>query len=247
MQFQTPLIRATLVRRYKRFLADIVLPDGREVTAHCANPGAMTGLMSPGAVIWVEPNSDPKRKLGFSWKLIELGQDYACIDTAMPNRLVAEALAQGKIPELAGAISICPEVRYGENSRIDFLLTGQRSDTYVEVKAVSLRRGDWAEFPDSVTKRGAKHLAELAEMARQGHRAVMLYLVQRTDCLGFRLAADIDPAYAAAFSKAAASGVETLCYTTTISPAGMQIADRLPIGFSEQFSPNGLASPVISD
>ena len=247
MQFQTPLVRATLVRRYKRFLADIILPDGREVTAHCANPGAMIGLMQAGSAIWVEPNDDPKRKLGYSWKLIELGQGFACIDTAIPNKLVAGALAQRQIAELAGATTIRPEVRYGENSRVDFLLTGPGPKTYVEVKAVSLRRGDWAESPDTVTRRGAKHLAELTEMVRQGHRAVMLYLVQRTDCHRFRLAADIDPAYAAAFTKATAHGVEALCYSTGISPLGMQIGTRLPLAWPEQFSPDGLASPDVSD
>lgn len=227
MQFQTPLVRATLVKRYKRFLADIILPDGRQTTAHCANPGAMTGLAEPGATIWVEPNDDPKRKLGFSWKLVDLSPGWACVDTALPNLLVAEALGLGRIPELAGYATLQREVKYGENSRIDFLLTGPQGKTYVEVKAVSLKRDGWAEFPDSVTKRGAKHLNELAQMVQQGHRAVMLYLMQRDDCHRFRLAADIDPAYAAAFSAARDAGVMALCYGTEISPEAMAVSGRL--------------------
>ncbi|MDA0221919.1 MAG: DNA/RNA nuclease SfsA [Proteobacteria bacterium] len=234
MQFQTPLIRATLVRRYKRFLADIILPDGREVVAHCANPGAMTGLNMPGATIWVEPNDDPKRKLRFSWKLVEIGTDWACIDTALPNELVAEALAQRQIPELAIFDTLKREVKYGENSRIDFLLNTGGLNTYVEVKAVSLKRDGWAEFPDSVTKRGTKHLNELAKMVVQGHRSVMVYLVQRTDCIRFRLAADIDPSYAAAFTRASDAGVEMLCLATEISPYGMLVAGLLPIDPPQQ-------------
>jgi len=234
MQFQTPLIRASLVRRYKRFLADIILPDGREVTAHCANPGAMTGLMTPGVTVWVEPNDDPKRKLRYSWKLIELGDDWVCVDTALPNALIAEALAKAQIAELNGFDTIKPEVKYGENSRIDFLLRGGGPDIYVEVKAVSLKRDGWAEFPDSVTKRGTKHLAALSEMVDQGHRAVMLYLVQRTDCCRFRLAADIDPTYARAFDLARAAGVEMLCYGTAISSNAMHVTSPLMIGVPEK-------------
>ena len=234
MQFQTPLIRATLVRRYKRFLADIILPDGREVTAHCANPGAMTGLAEPGTKIWVEPNDDPKRKLGFSWKLVELTNGWACIDTALPNQIIGAALTSRQIPGLTGFQSLRREVRYGENSRVDFLLTGNGPDIYVEVKAVSLKRDQWAEFPDTVTKRGTKHLAELAEMCRQGHRAVMVYLVQRTDCAGFRLAGDIDPAYAAGFVAATKAGVTALCLTTKISPTGIHINGAMDIDAPRQ-------------
>lgn len=234
MQFQTPLIRATLVRRYKRFLADIILPDGREVVAHCANPGAMTGLNAPGAVIWVEPNDDRKRKLRFSWKLIEIGPHLACIDTALPNHLVAEALANRQIAAFANFDTLKREVKYGENSRIDFLLDTAGSKTYVEVKAVSLNREGWAEFPDSVTKRGTKHLYELAEMVALGHRAAMLYLVLRTDCTRFRLAADIDPAYAAAFVLARNAGVEILCLSTEVSPLAMTVAGHLPIELPKQ-------------
>ncbi len=232
MQFQTPLIAATLIRRYKRFLADITLPDGVETTAHCANPGAMTGLMDQGARIWVEQNDDPKRKLKFSWKLIELGHGHwACLDTSLPNKLVAEALRAGKIPELLGYTHIRPEVKYGESSRIDFLLKGEgRPNTYVEVKAVTLMRAPGlAEFPDSVTKRGTKHLHELIEMVHEGHRAVMLYVVHRTDCARFTIAADIDPDYAEAFAAARLAGVEMICYGTNISTTSVTLANGLPV------------------
>ena len=232
MRFQTPLIEAVLLRRYKRFLADIRLPDGREVTAHCPNPGAMLGLADPGRRIWVEPNDDPGRKLRFGWRLVELGEGHlAGIDAGLPNRVVAEALARGGIPPLAGYGTIRPEQRYGTNSRIDFLLSEPgRADAYIEVKNVHLRRrGDWAEFPDCVTARGAKHLAELAHIARAGGRAIMLYLGQRSDCTRFRLASDLDPAYAAAFDAARAAGVEMLCHGTRITPGGVWLDRALPV------------------
>ena len=232
MRFQPPLIEATLIRRYKRFLADIRLPDGQEVTAHCPNPGAMLGLKDDGARIWVEPNNDPRKKLKYAWRLVDLGAgQFAGIDATLPNRVVAEALKAGQIPELTGYGTIRPEQRYGENSRIDFLLGEPgRPDAYVEIKNVHLRRdGDWAEFPDCVTARGAKHLAELSRIAADGGRAVMLYLVQRTDCARFRLAPDLDPAYARAFDAARAAGVEMLCYGSRITPEGVWLDQPLPV------------------
>jgi sugar fermentation stimulation protein A len=237
MRFQTSLLPARLVRRYKRFLADVLLEDGREVTAHCPNPGAMTGLAEPGMRVWLEPNDDPRKKLKFGWRLVELpGGHLAGIDTAVPNRIVAEALAEGRIGTLGGYGAIRPEQRYGENSRIDFLLSEPgRADAYVEVKNVHLRRdGDWAEFPDCVTARGAKHLVELSRIAQGGGRAVMLYVVQRTDCARFRLAPDLDPAYARAFDAARAAGVEMICQGTEISPGGVTLSGPLPVDPAEQ-------------
>jgi len=227
MRFQTPLVPARLLRRYKRFLADMTLADGREVTAHCPNPGSMMGLAEPGTRCWLEPNDDPARKLGFGWRLVELeGGHMAGIDTSVPNRVVGAALRAGALPELCGYADIRAEVKYGDRSRVDFLLTGTGPDAYVEVKNVHLRRrGDIAEFPDAVTARGARHLAELARVAAAGHRAVMLYLVQRTDCARFALAGDIDPAYARAFD--AAEGVEVLVYGTRIDTRGVTLGARL--------------------
>ncbi|MEL6206880.1 MAG: DNA/RNA nuclease SfsA [Pseudomonadota bacterium] len=232
MRFPTPLVPARLVRRYNRFLADAVLDTGEEVTAHCPNPGSMMGLKEPGLRIWLEPNDDPKRKLKYGWRLVELpGGHWSGIDTAVPNRVVKEALAARAVPKLARYSTVRAEVTYGRASRVDFLLTEPGlPDAYVEVKNVHLRReGDWAEFPDSVTTRGAKHLAELSEMVRAGHRAVMLYLVQRTDCARLRMAADLDPGYCAGFDAARAAGVEMICHGTVIDRASVAIGRELPV------------------
>jgi len=231
MKFATPLLPGRLVRRYKRFLADIELASGETVTAHCANPGAMLGLNMPGLEVWVEPNDDPKKKLKYGWRLVRIGAHWVGIDTAIPNRVVGEALLARRIPELSGYADVRAEVRYGTNSRVDFLLTGSGlPDTYVEVKNVHLmREPGLAEFPDSVTARGAKHLDELSAMVAQGHRAVMLYCVQRDDCLRMALAADYDPAYAAAFVRARAAGVEALAWTCALSPDEITLDRPIPI------------------
>ncbi|MDT8327794.1 MAG: DNA/RNA nuclease SfsA [Roseovarius sp.] len=232
MRFQTPLVPAVLIRRYKRFLADIRLEDGREVTAHCANPGSMMGLAEPGLKIWVEPNDDPKKKLKFGWRLIEHEDGhFTGVDTGLPNRALRAALEAGTITELAAYDTVRPEQRYGTKSRIDFLLQGAGlPDAYVEVKSVTLSRAPGlAEFPDSVTARGARHLGDLADMARLGHRAVLFYLVQRSDAQSVGVARDIDPTYAAALDHARAAGVEVLAYGTDISPEAITITQRLPL------------------
>jgi len=219
MKFDTPLIPATLIRRYKRFLADVTLNDGREVTAHVANPGSMLGMKHAGLRVWLEQNDDPKRKLKYSWKLAELEDGTLIgVDTGLPNKIVAEALQDGLAAEL-GYTHIRPEVKYGENSRVDFLLTDEsKPDCYLEVKSVTLSRSvGLGEFPDSVTKRGSKHMEELARMVAQGHRAILLYLVQRTDINSFTVAGDIDPEYQRAVIRAKKAGVEILCYGTKIS------------------------------
>lgn len=231
MYFQTPLVPARLLRRYKRFLADAVLEkDGREITAHIANPGSMLGLADPGTRIWLEPNDDPAKKLKFGWRLVDHENGhFTGVDTMAANRVLKAALKAGEITELAVYSEVRPEVKYGDSSRIDFLLSGPNlPDAYLEVKSVTLsRQPGLAEFPDSVTARGAKHLAELTEMLHQGHRAVMLYLVQRSDCSRFDLARDIDPTYAAAFAVAREAGVEVLCYDTQISPTGVELGAPL--------------------
>jgi len=235
MQFAAPLIPATLVRRYKRFLADVLLEGGEALTVHVANPGAMTGLAAPGSRVWLSKSSDPKRKLAYSWELVEVdlgvGTELVGVNTAHPNPLVAAALAQEQIPELAGYGSIRREVRYGANSRVDFLLEApDRPPCYVEVKNVHLmRRPGFAEFPDSVTARGARHLAELAGVVAAGSRAVMLYLIQICSASRFALARDIDPAYGAAFERARAAGVEAIAYRCTVESAGLDIVAPVPI------------------
>jgi len=232
MEFAQPLIPGRLVQRYKRFLADVDLADGRRVTAHCPNPGSMMGLAEPGLRVWLEPNADPRRKLGHAWRLVDLPSGaMAGIDTAVPNRIVAEALAAGRIPDLAGYAEILPERRYGARSRVDFLLRGPgRPDAYVEVKNVHLMRRDGlAEFPDCVTARGTKHLADLAAEVARGHRAVMLYVVQRDDCDRFALADDLDPAYARGFAAATAEGVEALVYRATLSVNRIMLDSAIPM------------------
>ena len=231
MRFQTQLRPATLKRRYKRFLADCVLENGQEVVAHVANPGSMLGLAQEGTRVWLEPNDDPKRKLKWAWRLVEHPNGaFTGVDTGVPNRVLKAALMAGDVAGLDGYDLVRPEVKYGENSRIDFLLTrAGRPDCYVEVKSVTLsRQRGLAEFPDSVTARGAKHLSELAAMAAAGHRAVMLYLVQRTDAQRVTLARDIDPTYAAAFAAAQAARVEAMALGCAITPEAVTLGRPLP-------------------
>ena len=233
MEFPTPLVPARLVRRYKRFLADVVLEaDGREVTAHCPNPGAMTGLAEPGMRVWLEPNDDPKKKLKFGWRVVELDAGhFAGIDTGVPNRVVGEALRARLIPEIGDYDTVRAEVPYGTGSRVDFLLThSERPDIFVEVKNVHLMRRDGlAEFPDCVTQRGAKHLRELAQVCSEGAEAYLIYLVQRTDCHKMSLAKDIDPEYSAAAQAATDSGVNMLAYGAEITPQGVVFGAAIPI------------------
>jgi sugar fermentation stimulation protein A len=235
MRFAAPLIPATLIRRYKRFLADVTLACGKTVTVHCANPGAMLGLMEPGARVWLSRSANPKRKLCYSWELIEVdfgaGTELVGINTANPNALAAEAIAERRIPQLDGYDCVRREVKYGQSSRVDFLLEGRgRPPCYVEIKNVHLmRQRGLAEFPDSVTRRGAKHLAELAAMAAQGARAVMLFLVQIGSAERFAPARDIDRAYAAAFDRARASGIEALAHRCALTRDAIEVAAPIAI------------------
>jgi sugar fermentation stimulation protein len=235
MRFSTPLVQGTLIKRYKRFLADVDL-DGETVTAHCANPGSMLGLAQPGARIWLSKSDNPSRKLQYSWELVEVdlgaGPALVGINTAHPNGLVAEAIKDNTIKELCDYPSMRREVKYGANSRIDILLqNGEAERCYVEIKNVHLmRERGIAEFPDSVTARGAKHLEELAKVARDGHRAVMVYLVQRNDASELALARDIDPAYGAAFDAARAAGVDAFVFVGTCSVYG-----RTEAAITEEF------------
>lgn len=226
MTFATSLIPARLLRRYKRFLADVVLEDGRAVTAHCANPGSMLGLATPGMRVWLEPNADPRRKLRYGWRLVELDSGhFVGVDTAAPNRIVKVALTAGILPGVSGYQTVRAEVKYGQNSRVDFLLgTAGKPDLYLEVKSVTLcRQPGLAEFPDSVTKRGAKHLVELSRMVAEGQRATLLYLVQRSDCSAVAVASDIDPGYAEAVAQARANGVDIICLDCALSPKAITL------------------------
>lgn len=236
MKFETKLLKGTLIKRYKRFMADVELEDGNIITAHCANPGAMLGLKQEGLTVWLSPANNPKRKLKYSWELVEFENEgtFVGINTSHPNKLTEEAITNGTITELQGYNTLQREVKYGQNSRIDILLSDNPPNPkqlcYVEVKnAHLLRQQAMAEFPDSVTTRGAKHLNELQEMVQQGHRAVMIYVIQRTDATAFKLAHDIDPKYAEAFEKATKSGVEAIAYTCNITPTEITIIKPIPI------------------
>ncbi|MBV1696023.1 MAG: DNA/RNA nuclease SfsA [Hyphomicrobiales bacterium] len=235
MQFPTALIKGTLIQRYKRFLADVRLEDGRIVTATCPNTGSMIGLKDPGLTVWLSESDSPTRKHRHTWEMVEAdlgkGPTLVGINTSHPNRLVSEAIEAGRVKALAGFATLKREQKYGRNSRIDILLQDPaRPACYVEVKNVHLsRRHGVAEFPDSVTERGTKHLAELSDMVREGHRAVMVFLVQRADAKKLELARDIDDTYAEAFAKASAAGVEALALRCRLSVSEIRVERAIPI------------------
>ncbi len=235
MRFGSTLIEATLARRYKRFLADVVLPSGEVMTVHVANPGAMTGLDRPLSRVWLSDSGNALRKYPHTWELVETdlgsGPEMVGVNTGQPHQLVADALEAGLIPELRNYPNVRREVKYGENSRVDFLLDDpKRRPCYLEVKNVHLmRKPRLAEFPDSVTARGAKHLRELSGALATGARAVLLFVIQIPSAERFTIARDIDPAYAAAFDRARALGVEMLAWRCKVTLDGIEIAAQVPI------------------
>ena len=230
MRLPQPMAHGRLAARYKRFFADAVLDDGRAVTAHCPNPGAMLGLNTPGLGVWLSASSNPKRKLAWSLELVEADGGLVGINTLLPNRLVAEALAGDAIGGLTGYDVHRPEVRMGEASRVDFVLEGPgRPRCWLEVKNVHLRRsGSLAEFPDCVAARSSRHLRELTVRVAEGDRAVQLFVVQRTDCDAFAACADLDPVYAGGLDHAADAGVEVLVYACEIALDEIRIGRRIP-------------------
>jgi sugar fermentation stimulation protein A len=232
MLLPQPLVRGRLVLRYKRFFADLVLDDGQAVTAHCPNPGAMLGVKNPGQVAWASWSPDPKRKLAYTLQMVEQGNTLVGVNTLLPNKLVAEALAAGAIPELAGYDHVRPEVKYGEASRVDFLLTGKgRPPCWLEVKNCHLSRTPGlAEFPDCKAERSTRHLTELAARVAVGERAVALFVVQREDCETFSACADLDPAFARGLDAAAKAGVEVLVYACAMGTG--KIAMSRPLSWS---------------
>ena len=235
MKFTAPLLRGRLVKRYKRFLADVTLDTGELITAACPNTGSMMGLSSPGMAVWVSVSDSATRKYRHTLELVEvagIGKDKTVlvgINTSLPNRIVTEAITAGRIAPLSGYATLRGEVKYGVNSRIDILLEDPaRGLCYVEIKNVHLmRQSPLAEFPDSVTSRGAKHLDELSAMVAGGHRAVMVYLVQRGDAKRFALAQDVDPTYAAAFERARAAGVEAVVCRCNVTSSGIEVKDLI--------------------
>ena len=226
MKFTQTLLPGRLIKRYKRFLADIALDSGEIITAHCANSGALLGGTTPGLRVWVSHEPSPTRKLKYTWQIVEMDGVYVGVNTSLPNSLAENAILEGRIAELTGYETLKREVKYGQNSRIDLLLTSpDKPPCYVEVKNVHLKRGDAAEFPDSVTTRGAKHLRELEAVVSDGGRAVMLYIIQRNDCSHFTFAADLDPIYAATAALALSRGVEAYAYLCNVTPEGIEVGE----------------------
>lgn len=219
MKFSPPLVPAVLVRRYKRFLFDAILDDGSEITGFCPNTGSMLGLTSPGARIWLSDHLGSARKYRYAFELIEADGTMVGVHAALANRLAEEAIVAGLVDDLADYPVLRREQRYGTRSRIDLLLSGEgRTDAYVEVKNVHFtRQPGLAEFPDTVTERGARHLKELAEIAASGRRAIMLYVIQRDDCDSLRLCADLDPGYARVFDAAVRAGMEAYAVSCRVS------------------------------
>lgn len=238
MKYDKPLISATLVKRYKRFLADVIMQNGDEITVHCANTGAMTGCAEPGSKVWLYKSDNLKRKYIFSWELVELcnPSGFICINTARPNQVVEQGLLAKKIPELAEYESVRREVKYGEGSRVDFLLTQENlSDVYLEVKSVTLHLGeDLGAFPDAVTTRGQKHLKELMTIKKSGARAVLLFCVMHSSIQQVTVADHIDPKYAELLEEAVAAGVEVYCYSVEMSEDQLVMKSRLPLVMPKQ-------------
>jgi sugar fermentation stimulation protein A len=230
MNFPSPLVRGRLVRRYKRFFADVILDEGTEITAHCPNPGAMLGVNTPGLAVWLSKSDDPKRKLAHTLELVETAEGALTgVNTLYPNRIVAEALQAGIIPELHGYETIRREVAYGEASRVDFLLTSpSRPPCWLEIKNCHLSRGaGLAEFPDCVAARSSRHLRELAAMVKAGDRAVVLFVVQRMDCDRFSACAELDPVFARTLDEVASEGVEVLVYACEIDEQRVALTRRI--------------------
>lgn len=226
MQFEK-LIHGKLIKRYKRFLADIILDDNQEITAHVPNSGAMTSCIEPNCDVWVSFHDDVKRKLKYTLELTKIDESLICTNTNVANKIAIEAIKNGTICELQGYDSLKPEQKYGQNSRIDILLENEKQKCFVEVKSVSLKIDDYLAFPDSVTSRGTKHLNELYDMVQEGHRAVMLYVIQRTDTLPFRLACEIDKKYCEAFNEVTNKGVEVLVYQSSIDLEAINIDKKI--------------------
>lgn len=224
-----PLLAGTLLKRYKRFLADVALEDGSTVTVHCPNSGSMKGCAIPGSRVFLSRSPNPDRKYPLSWELVQTNGFWAGINTGLPNRLVHEAIQDGIVAELQGYQAIRPEVPYGEHSRIDLLLEGVAGRCFVEVKNVTLVENDRALFPDAVTTRGQKHLRELMRVVSEGDRGVIFFTVQRGDGQSVSPADAIDPEYGRLLRLALENGVEALAYRALVTPEEIRLTERLPV------------------
>jgi len=227
-QFESPLVHGHLIKRYKRFLADIKLDTGEIITAHCTNSGSMKSCLEEGASVYLSPVNDPKRKTRFTWEMIHINNGWVGINTSTPNRLAYEYIVQGVIPGLTGYTQVTREVKFGD-SRLDIMAQKPGETCFIEVKNVTMKEGDMALFPDAVTLRGQKHLKTLMELKENGIRAVMLYVVQRMDVSAFGPASGIDPEYARLLLEAFNKGVEIIPIQIEVSPQGFLFRKVLPV------------------
>lgn len=228
MKFQEKLIHGTLIKRYKRFLADVKLDDGTEVVAHCTNSGSMKSCLENGAEVYLSPVSDPKRKTKFTWEMIKINGDWVGINTGNPNKLAFEAISAGLIPGLEGYTTVKREVKFGD-SRFDIFAENENEKCFTEVKNVTLKEGKYALFPDAVTIRGQKHLNTLIEVKNKEMRAVMLYIIQRSDVEVFAPAWEIDPVYSETLKRAVDSGVEVIPVMAKVTPETIELGEILPL------------------
>ena len=231
MIFSLPLIPGTLIKRYKRFLADIELKDGTIITAHCPNSGSMLGCNTPGSKVLISYHNNPNRKYPYSWEMVKVDSGWVGINTMIPNKLVAESIEKGLIPELVDYEKLFTEIRVSQHSRLDLMLQRENELCYVEIKNVSLVQNGVALFPDAVTKRGAKHLQELITLKEQGNRAVIFFLIQRQDGESFKPADHIDPEYGKMLRNAFSKGVEILPYRAIVNPEEIRIDKKLDFSF----------------
>jgi len=230
MRFPSPPLKGRLIRRYKRFLADIELEDGSTLTAHCPNTGSLLGCKEPGSPVWLRDSGNPKRKYRHTWQAVQVGKVWVNIDTSLPNRIVSEALEEGQVEGLARFERLRNEVNYGDRSRIDILLEGIAGvRCYIEVKNTTLAEGRVAAFPDAVTARGLKHLKELERVVQAGDRAVQFFLVSRDDVDSLRPADEIDPAYAEGLRSAAAAGVEIRAWTARVRSTALTLEREIEV------------------
>lgn len=229
MRFGSPLVAGRLVRRYKRFFADVRLAGGRLVTAHCPNSGSLLGCKEPGSPVFLSHHPGKGRRLAWTWEMVRVGRNWVGVNTLWPNRLVVEAIEDGTLGELQGYSGIRREVRVSPRSRLDLLLEGGSGRCWVEVKNVTFRVGRLAAFPDAVTERGTRHLRELIRLVRAGHSAALVFVVQRGDCRAFRPADEVDPEYGRWLRRALGAGVEVLPYQARVTPRGISLTRRLEL------------------
>ena len=228
MNFENKLISGQLVNRYKRFFVDVKI-DKKIVTAHCPNTGSMQGLLKKGNKVWLTKSNDPKRKLKYTLQIIESNGSKVGINTHLTNKIVFDALINNQIKNFK-AVDIKPEVKFGSNTRFDFLITESISKKFIEVKNVTLSRTNkLAEFPDSVTLRGAKHINELLKAKARGYDVYLIFVIQRDDCNQFSIARDIDPKYADLLSEAVKKKLNILCYDCKFSPNGIKLNKQIKI------------------